>query len=128
MSDLDVRLLERAVVQGDLHQALALARRLRRSRGRLRVQDGAPVHGPLLALALQGAFDQQGAREVDLVRRAGVPERHAGRWIHALRLLMRGEARSFVWVGRWCRLLGVDPGALVTLAAPTASGGASPGP
>lgn len=121
MPDYDVRLLERAVAQGDLHQALTLARRLRRAHGARRVGQGTMVHGPLLALALRAAFEARGAREVDVLRQAGVDHRHIERWIRALRLLMQGEARSFVWVERWCRLLDLDPATLSVVAQPTAS-------
>ena len=75
------------------------------------------VGGPLLSELLRYLLESSGQREVEVLRRAAVAERHHGRWIQALRDLSLARApRSFVWVERWAELFGFDL-ALLALAA-----------
>jgi hypothetical protein len=103
--------LQRRFVAGDDSVALDLARYRRRSTSAgLATRDYHLVCGELLAVTLRQALD--GRREIELLREAEVDERVACRWIRALRDLIAGTPRSFIWVERWASLLGVAVGTL----------------
>lgn len=102
-----LRNLERRAELGDLDAERALASLGERTARRLRrLSEGHLVAGPLLAQTLAEAFAARGAREVELLRAAGIPEHGYERWIRALRDLIAGRPRSWVWVERWAAVLG----------------------
>jgi hypothetical protein len=104
--------LERSYEPGDGHAALAVAHHRLRTGTVKQPKLGWMVCGDMLADILRSALTDSGLREIDLVRAGGVLPRYEARWVYALRQLLRGEERSFVWVQRWSKLLGVDLDAL----------------
>ena len=105
--DARLRALERRAAGGDLEAA----RRLLVQRGRVeatRVRGCHRVGGPVLGDVLRTALVATGAREIELLG-ADVHPLHRCRYIRALRDLMAGRPRSWLWVERWAPALGVGP-------------------